>query len=119
VTAKHNERVANMVFAGVYPHYVNKVEKKGRTEAELLQVIEWLTGHDEAALEKLKSEQATFTQFFAEATMHPNAESIKGVICSLYVLASVLLLNARSLAGNLHYNHSLLKLLILYFLLES
>jgi len=81
VTAKHNERVANMVFAGVYPHYVNKVEKKGRTEAELLQVIEWLTGHDEAALEKLKSEQATFTQFFAEATMHPNAESIKGVIC--------------------------------------
>ena len=81
VTPEHNARVANMKFSGVYPHYVNKVEKKGRTLAELHQVIEWLTGYTEKDLQQLIAEQVTFEQFFDRATIHPNAELIKGVIC--------------------------------------
>jgi hypothetical protein len=70
-----------MTFASVYPHYVTKVEKKGRTKAELHQVIEWLTGFDGSKLERLIAERATFEQFFAEATLNPNANQIKGTIC--------------------------------------
>lgn len=81
VTPEHNARIANMTFASVYPHYITKVEKKGRTKAELHQVIEWLTGFDEAALQQLIDEKATFASFFAQATIHPNAHLIKGVIC--------------------------------------
>lgn len=81
VTAKHNERVANMTFASVYPHYISKVEKKGRTKEELLQVIEWLTGFDELKLQELIDEKATFKTFFEKADLHPNAHLIKGVIC--------------------------------------
>lgn len=81
VTAKHNERIANMTFASVYPHYVTKVEKKGRTKAELHQVIEWLTGFDEAQLQKNIDEKITFQTFFERATLNPNAHLIKGVIC--------------------------------------
>ena len=81
VTAKKNEQVANMVFASVYPHYVHKIVKKGRTEAELQQVIAWLTGFDEAALRKLIDEKVTFQTLFDRATLHPNAHLIKGVIC--------------------------------------
>lgn len=74
-----------MTFASVYPHYVAKVEKKGRTKDELLRVIEWLTGYDEAALESLITKCATFEQFFREATLNPNASLITGTICGYRV----------------------------------
>ena len=70
-----------MTFASVYPHYVTKVEKKGRTVAELHQVIEWLTGFDEKKLKALIEEQVTFKTFFERATLHPNAHLITGLIC--------------------------------------
>jgi len=81
VTAKHNERIADMKFFSVYPHYVTKVEKKGRTKEELHQVIEWLTGFDEKKVQELIDEKVTFKTFFEQATIHPNAHKIKGVIC--------------------------------------
>ncbi len=81
VTPEHNERIANMTFASVYPHYVTKVEKKGRTVEELHQVLEWLTGFDESQLQELIEEKVTFKTFFERATIHPNANLIKGVIC--------------------------------------
>ena len=74
-----------MTFASVYPHYVTKVEKKGKTKEELHQVIEWLTGFDEAKLNELIEEKATFRTFFEKATLHPNAHLIKGVICGYRV----------------------------------
>ena len=80
-TSHHDERIAQMTFASVYPHYVNKVEKKGRTKAELHQVIEWLTAFKEKDLERLIAEKATFAQFFEQAKLHPNANMITGVIC--------------------------------------
>lgn len=80
-TPEHNERIAKMTFASVYPHYITKVEKKGRTKAELLQVIEWLTGFNEAELQKFIDDKVTFKEFFEEATLNPNAHLIKGVIC--------------------------------------
>ena len=84
-TSSHDERMANMTFASVYPHYVNKVEKKGRTKEELHQVLEWLTGYDEKKLEQLIEEKATFETFFQHATLHPNAHLITGVICGYRV----------------------------------
>jgi len=81
VTKEHNERIAKMTFASVYPHYVTKVEKKGRTKNELLQVIEWLTGFDKMKVEELIDEKATFETFFQKAELNPNAHLIKGVIC--------------------------------------
>ncbi|WP_298495772.1 DUF2200 domain-containing protein [uncultured Algibacter sp.] len=80
-TVKHNERIAKMTFASVYPHYVTKVEKKGRTKQELHQVIEWLTGFDELRLQKLINEKVTFYTFFQNAKLNQNAQLIKGVIC--------------------------------------
>lgn len=80
-TAEHHARIAKMTFASVYPHYVTKVEKKGRTKAELHQVIEWLTGFDEPGIQKLIDEKATFETFFQQATLHPNASLVTGVIC--------------------------------------
>ena len=81
VTPEHNERIAKLTFASVYPHYIAKVEKKGRTKAELHQVIEWLTGFDENQLEELLHENATFKTFFEKAKLNPKAELITGVIC--------------------------------------
>lgn len=81
VTAKHNERIAKMIFAKVYPLYLDKVEKKGRTKEELHQVINWLTGFSDDALQTLIDEQATFETFFKRAKLNPNAHLIKGVIC--------------------------------------
>lgn len=78
---EHDARIAKMTFASVYPHYVTKVEKKGRTKEELHEVIEWLTGFDEAKLQKLINEKATFEQFFEQASLNPNADLITGVIC--------------------------------------
>jgi hypothetical protein len=80
-----DKRIAAMSFASVYPHYVAKVEKKGRTKAELHQVIAWLTGHDEAALRKLIDEKATFETFFGRASLNPHASLITGTICGYKV----------------------------------
>lgn len=85
VTAEKNEKFAKMTFASVYPHYVNKVEKKDRTKEELHQVIEWLTGFDEDKLQELIEEEVTFETFFQRAELHPNAVLIKGVICGYRV----------------------------------
>ena len=84
-TPEHDAHIANMKFSSVYPHYVNKVEKKGRTQDELHEVIEWLTGYDLPKLQQLIAEQVTFETFFAEATLNPNASLIKGVICGYRV----------------------------------
>ncbi|RNC79648.1 MAG: DUF2200 domain-containing protein [Balneola sp.] len=84
-TPEHDARIAALTFASVYPHYVTKVEKKGRTKEELHEVIEWLTGFNETKLQELIDRKATFETFFEEATLHPNAELIKGVICGYRV----------------------------------
>lgn len=80
-TPEHDARIAKMTFASVYPHYITKVEKKGRTKEELHQVIEWLTGFNETKLQELINEKVTFEIFFNEAKLNPNANLIKGVIC--------------------------------------
>jgi hypothetical protein len=77
----HDERMAKMTFASVYPHYLAKVEKKGRTREELHQVIEWLTGFDEIRIKELITENVTFEKFFQDAKINPNASFITGVIC--------------------------------------
>jgi len=80
-TPEHDERIARMIFASVYPHYVTKVEKKGRTIEELHQVIEWLTGFDKKKLQELIDERVTFETFFQKAILNKNATLITGVIC--------------------------------------
>lgn len=80
-TPEHDQRMASMTFTSVYPHYLSKVEKKGRSKEELHQVITWLTGYDEITLQKHISEKITFKEFFAQASLNPNAHLIKGVIC--------------------------------------
>ena len=80
-TPEHNERIAKLTFASVYPHYIKKVESKGRTKKELHQVIEWLTGFDDKKLQKLIDENATFESFFKKAKLNPNAHLITGMIC--------------------------------------
>lgn len=84
-TNNHDERIAKMTFASVYPHYLAKVEKKGRTKDELQQVIEWLTGYDEKTLQALIDEKQTFEEFFQHAKLNPNAHLITGVICGYRV----------------------------------
>lgn len=84
-TPEHDERIAKMTFASVYPHYLTKVEKKGRTKKELHQVIEWLTGFNEKKLQELIDKKATFKQFFQYASLNPNAQLITGVICGYRV----------------------------------
>lgn len=76
-----NQRIAAMTFASVYPLYLAKVEKKGRTKEELNQVIEWLTGFDNKKLQGLIKEKASFETFFQHAELNPNAQQITGVIC--------------------------------------
>lgn len=80
-TPEHNERIANMTFAEVYPHYVNKIERKGRTLEELHQVIEWLTGFDSEKIQQFIDEKITFKTFFERANLNANANLITGVIC--------------------------------------
>jgi hypothetical protein len=84
-TKNHDERFAKMTFASVYPHYLVKVEKKGRTKEELHQVIEWLTGYNKKKLSKLIEEKVTFEKFFQDAAINPNAHLITGVICGYRV----------------------------------
>ena len=78
-------RIFTTAVASVYPHYVTKVERKGRTQAELDEVIGWLTGYDEAALQKRLATDTTFDEFFAEAQLNPKASSITGVVCGVRV----------------------------------
>lgn len=80
-TPEHNERMAKLTFASVYPHYVNKVENKGRTKEELQQVIEWLTGFDDKKVQGLIDEEVSFETFFKKAKLNSNADLIKGIIC--------------------------------------
>jgi len=80
-TPKHDEQIAKLTFASVYPHYITKVEKKGRTKGELDQVIEWLTGFDKNKLQELIDSKATFETFFQKAKLNSNAQLITGVIC--------------------------------------
>lgn len=80
-TPEHNNRIANMSFSSVYPHYITKILNKGRTIEELHQVIEWLTGFDKNTLHELVEKEVTFEEFFRKARLNPNAELIKGVIC--------------------------------------
>jgi len=81
----HNERIAKMTFASVYPMYVAKVTKKGRTVNDLHEVITWLTGFDENKLQELIEEKVTFETFFQQATLNPNVHLITGVICGYRV----------------------------------
>ena len=84
-SSTHHQRIATMTFASVYPLYLAKVEKKGRTKEELHQVIEWLTGFDNPKLQELINEKATFERFFQQATLNPHAHLITGVICGYRV----------------------------------
>lgn len=84
-TDEHDKRIAKMTIASVYPHYLAKVEKKGRTKEELHQVIQWLTGYDKKKLLELIAENVTFEQFFRYAELNQNAHLITGVICGYRV----------------------------------
>jgi hypothetical protein len=84
-TPEHDARMAKMTFSSVYPHYVTKVESKGRTKEELHQVIDWLTGYNENELQKLIDGNVTFETFFRKAKLNPSANLIKGVICGYRV----------------------------------
>ncbi|GHN02155.1 hypothetical protein WSM22_36440 [Cytophagales bacterium WSM2-2] len=80
-SSAHNERIAKMTFSSVYPMYVSKVEKKGRTKEELHQVITWLTGFNNKKLQELIKDKVTFEAFFRQASLNSNASLITGVIC--------------------------------------
>ena len=84
-TPEHNEKIAKMTFASVYPLYLAKVERKGRTKDELHQVIAWLTGFDDQKLETWINRKETFESFFAQAQLNPNAHLITGLICGYRV----------------------------------
>jgi hypothetical protein len=84
-SSTHDQRIANLTFGSVYPMYVEKVEKKGRTEKELQEVIEWLTGFNSKKLQALINERVTFETFFQRAKLNPNAHLITGVICGYRV----------------------------------
>jgi len=81
VTAEKNEKVADMIFASIYPLYWNRLKKHGRTREEFHQVLEWFTGFDEDKLQTLIAEKVTFRTFFEKAKIHPNAHLVKGVVC--------------------------------------
>jgi hypothetical protein len=84
-TPEHDQKIAKLTFSSVFPHYIRKVESKGRTKEELLQVITWLTGFDENKVQQLIEEKVTFETFFQKATLNPNAGLITGVICGYRV----------------------------------
>jgi hypothetical protein len=81
ITDVHNERMAKMIFGSVYPLYLTKVEKKGRTKAELDEVITWLTGFNDEQIQDLIVKRSTFETFFQKATLNPNAHLVTGMIC--------------------------------------
>ena len=84
-TNKHDERIAQLIFASVYPLYLQKIERKGRTKEELHQVIEWLTGFDEKKMNEQMEKKVTFEIFFQNATLNPAAHLITGIICGYRV----------------------------------
>lgn len=84
-TPQHDQKIAKLIFASVYPLYVKKVEAKGRTKEELQQVIEWLTGFNNKKLQQLIKDKVTFEEFFQQATINPNAHLITGMICGYRV----------------------------------
>ncbi len=84
-TPEHDARITKMTFASVYPHYLAKIEKKGRTKEELHKVIQWLTSYNEGQLQKFINNKATFKTFFDSATLNPNAKLITGTICGYRV----------------------------------
>lgn len=84
-TNEHNERIAKLTFASVYPHYLAKIEKKGRTKEELKEVIEWLTGFNVNEIERFIANKVTFKEFFENAIINPNSKLITGVICGYRV----------------------------------
>lgn len=81
VTPEKNEKIGKMIFASIYPLYLNRLEKNGRTKEELDQVIRWFTGYDQASLQAHLDENATYKIFFEQSKIHPNAHLIKGVVC--------------------------------------
>jgi len=81
VTREKNEKIGKMIFASIYPLYLNRLEKNGRTKEELDQVIRWFTAYDQATLQAHLDENATYKTFFEKATIHPNEHMIKGVVC--------------------------------------
>ena len=81
VTAEKNEKIGKMTFGSIYPLYLSRLVKNGRTKEELNQVIEWLTGYDEKIINQLIKENVSFETFFKNAKMHPNTHLIKGVVC--------------------------------------
>lgn len=83
--SKSDERIEQMTFASIYPHYVQKVEKKGRTEEELRAVICWLTGFSNCDVDSAITEEHTLFDFFESAHLHPNADEITGSICGYKV----------------------------------
>ncbi len=85
MNTNHDERIAKMIFASVYPLYLAKVEKKNRTKEELDTVIKWLTGYSNKKLQKAIDDKTSFEKFFAEASLNPNARLITGVICGYRV----------------------------------
>src|SRR5574343_483527 len=80
-TSHHDENIANLSFASVYPHSVAKIEKKGRTINELHTIIEWLTGYSTSEINQLIDQKVSFSEFFSKARIHPNASLITGTIC--------------------------------------
>jgi hypothetical protein len=84
-TPEHDQRIAKLTFASVYPHYLRKVESKGRTKVELHQVIEWLTGFDDHKIQETIDQKVTFESFFQDAKLNPNVHLIKGIICGYRV----------------------------------
>ena len=85
MNSKNNERVYKMAFASVYPHYIAKAEKKGRTKEEVDTIISWLTGYNRQTLQKYLDTKTDFETFFANAKINPNASKITGVICGYRV----------------------------------
>ena len=81
VTVEKNEKMANMVFSSIYPLYLDRLEKNGRTKEELDEVIKWFTGLDQTTLQALLDEETTYRALFENAKIHPNAHMIKGVVC--------------------------------------
>lgn len=98
-TPEHNQKIAKLTFASVYPHYVTKVVNKGRTEEELITVIKWLTGFNEADITKAIDQKLTFELFFERANLNPAASFIKGTICGYKIeeIDNVLTKNVRYL----------------------
>lgn len=84
-SAAQNHRLARMTFASVYPLYLAKIERKGRTREELRQIITWLTGFDDQKIDQLIQENTTFESFFEQAALNPNARLITGMICGVRV----------------------------------